>query len=309
MAISISAPTYRRITIGALVALTVIIVTGAAVRLTNSGLGCDDWPNCSSERFIDVSSTHAAIEQLNRFFTGVVGLAVIAAVLGSFVREGERRRDLTWLSVLLVVGVLANAVLGGITVLVDLHPIAVQGHLLLSMFLISTGAVLVRRAGEPDGTPRVRVVTPTTQKLTYALFAMTCLAIFNGTLVTGAGPHAGDENAERLDIAIPTVARLHGTTVLVTLAIALVLAWRIQRRPDDRAALVGVMSTWLFLGVLQAALGYVQYLNGVPALLVGIHVAGASAVMITSTFVVLDTTRPTGAPVSRGAPSELLSSA
>lgn len=309
MALSISAPTYRRITIGALVALSVIIVTGAAVRLTNSGLGCDDWPNCSSERFIDVSSTHAAIEQLNRFFTGVVGLAVIAAVLGSFVREGKRRRDLTWLSVLLVIGVLANAILGGITVLVELHPIAVQGHLLLSMFLISVGAVLVRRAGEPDDAPRVRVVTPTTQRLTLALFVMTCVVIFNGTLVTGAGPHAGDENAERLDIAIPTVARLHGVTVIVTLLIALAIAWRIQRRPDDRAALMNVMSTWLFLGVLQAVLGYTQYLNGVPALLVGIHVAGASAVMITSTFVVLDTSRPIDATVSRRDAGELLSSA
>ena len=100
----ISQHRYRYITIGALVALAVSIVSGAAVRLTNSGLGCDDWPNCSNERFVDVSSKHAAIEQINRMFTGIVGIAVIAAVLGSFVRAGGRRRDLVRLSVLLVVG-------------------------------------------------------------------------------------------------------------------------------------------------------------------------------------------------------------
>lgn len=306
---TISAESYRRITIAALVAMTVIIVSGAAVRLTNSGLGCDDWPNCSSERFIDVSSTHAAIEQLNRFFTGVVGLAVIAAVLGSFVREGERRRDLTRLSLLLVAGVLANAVLGGITVLVDLHPIAVQGHMLLSMMLIATGAVLVRRASEPDGVPRRRVVSQPARRLTLALFALVSVAIVTGTIVTGAGPHAGDENAERLDLAIPTAARIHGITVVVTLGVAIALAWYVQRRADDRRALVQVMSTWIFLGILQAVLGYVQYFNGVPELLVGLHVAGASAVMIATTFVVLDTTRPVPTTISSDRDRELLSSA
>ena len=289
---TISPERYRKITIAALAALATIIVTGASVRLTNSGLGCDDWPNCSSERLIDVSSMHAAIEQLNRFFTGVVGIAVIAAVLGSLVRAGERRRDLVWLSVWLVLGVIANAVLGGITVLVDLHPIAVQGHLLLSMATIVGGTILVRRASEPDGVPRRRVVTETTQQLSWALFGVACIAIVTGTIVTGAGPHAGDENAERLDIAIPTAARIHGVTVIITILIALAIAWRIRNHADDRRALTGVVSTWLFVGLMQGALGYIQYFNGVPALLVGIHVAGATLVMLVTTQVVLDTTRP-----------------
>lgn len=282
---------YRQITIGALIALAVIIVTGAAVRLTNSGLGCDDWPNCSSERLIDVSSKHAAIEQLNRFFTGVVGIAVIAAVLGAFVRV-PRRRDLTMLSIGLVVGVLANAVLGGISVLVDLHPIAVQGHLLLSMALIVNGAVLVRRAGEPDDVPRVNVVSEPTRRLTWVHFGLVWVAVFTGTLVTGAGPHAGDEEAKRLDVAIPTVARIHGVAVMTTIAVALLIAWRIRSNRDDRTALTNVMSTWIFVGALQAALGYVQYFNDVPELLVGLHVAGATLVMLVSTHVVLDTSRP-----------------
>lgn len=304
---TISPQRYRQIAIAALAALAVIIVTGAAVRLTNSGLGCDDWPNCSSERLIDVSSKHAAIEQLNRLFTGVVALAVIAAVLGSYRRAGPRRTDLIRLSWLLVVGVLANAVLGGISVLVDLHPIAVQGHLLLSMALIATGAVLVRRAGEPDGRSRELVVTESTRRLAWALFTVTCIAIFTGTLVTGAGPHAGDENAERLDLSIPAVARLHGITVMTALALALVIAWRIRSSAEDRAAMTNVVSTWIFVGALQAAVGYVQYFNGVPELLVGVHVAGATAVMLVTTHLVLDTSRARTASVSRATPRALVS--
>lgn len=282
---------YRTIAVATLVALSVIIVTGAAVRLTNSGLGCDDWPNCSKERLIDVSSKHAAIEQINRLFTGVVGAAAIAAVLGSLVRR-PRRRDLVVLSVLISLGVVANAVLGGISVLVDLHPLAVQGHMLLSMALIITGSVLVRRAGEPDGEPRIPVVSLITRRLTWALFGLTTLAVVAGTRVTGAGPHAGDETAERLDVAIPTVARIHGVIVMMAVATGVALGIRVWSRAGDRRQIGEALATWLFLGVLQAALGYVQYFNGVPALLVGIHVAGATAVMIAATFVVLDTTRP-----------------
>lgn len=287
----ISPQRYRHITIAALAALAIIIVTGAAVRLTNSGLGCDDWPNCSSERFVDVSSKHAAIEQINRLFTGVVGAAAIAAVLGAFFRA-PRRRDLTALSLLIAGGVVANAVLGGISVLVDLHPLAVQGHLLLSMALIVAGTVLVRRAGEPDGVPREPSVSMVGRRLTWLLFGLTWVAIFTGTLVTGAGPHAGDENAERLDLDIPSVARVHGVTVIATIAVALVIAWRIRRVPRTDDALMSSISTWLFVGVLQAAVGYVQYFNDVPELLVGIHVAGATLVMWATTQVVLDTSRP-----------------
>ncbi|MEQ8436232.1 MAG: COX15/CtaA family protein [Ilumatobacter fluminis] len=281
---------YRTIAIGALVALSVIIITGASVRLTNSGLGCDDWPNCNSQRLIDVSSKHAAIEQVNRLFTGIVGVAVIAAVLGSLWRV-PRRSDLTWLSVWLVVGVVANAVLGGISVMVDLHPIAVQGHMLLSMMLITAGSILVRRSGEPDGVPRRRTVSKPTERLVWLHFVVVTIAIVTGTVVTGAGPHAGDENAERLDIAIPTAARLHAVTVLTAIAIALLIAWRLRTVATDRQALMTPLSRWIGIGLTQAALGYIQYFSDVPELLVGIHVLGATLVMIATTFLVLDTRR------------------
>jgi cytochrome c oxidase assembly protein subunit 15 len=286
----ISPARYRVIAICALVALSIIIITGAAVRLTGSGLGCDDWPNCNDTSLIDVSSKHTAIEQINRLFTGVVGVAVIAAVLASLARV-PRRRDLTVISVWLVVGVLANAVLGGISVKVDLHPMAVQGHMLLSMMLIAAGTMLVRRSGEPDGVPRERVVTRPTERLVRLHFLIVSVAIVTGTVVTGAGPHAGDEDAERLDVAIPTVARLHAVTVLTAIAISLLLAWRIRTIVADRRALTTPLGRWIAIALAQAALGYIQYFSVVPELLVGIHVLGATLVMIATTFLLLDTRR------------------
>ena len=297
---------YRAITVGALLALCVIVVSGAAVRLTGSGLGCDDWPNCNDEKLIDVSSSHAAIEQLNRLFTGIVAIAVIAAVLGSLVRA-PRRRDLTLLSLGLVAGVVGQIVLGGITVLVDLHPIAVQGHFLLSMVLVVNAVVLVYRAGEPDDAIRRSAGRRTTRRLVAALAAMTCAAIFTGTLVTGAGPHAGDEEARRFGFDISAVARIHGVFVMLTIAVALVLAWRVRTDLGDRRALAGPLSSWLFVAVLQAGVGYTQYFNAVPPLLVAIHVAGATALLAVTVLLVLETRASTPRTVAEQVvPSESL---
>lgn len=283
--------TYQRSTYFALVALIGIIITGASVRLTNSGLGCDDWPNCNSEKLIDVSSAHAAIEQVNRLLTGVVVLAVAVAVLGSYLRT-PRRRDLVWWSWSLVVGVFANAFLGAVTVWVDLHPYAVQGHLLLSMALIASGAVLVRRSSEPDDVRRVRVVSPSTSQLVRGLALGTTVAVVTGTVVTGAGPHAGDENAVRLNVDIPSAARVHGASVIATLLVAVLLVLRCRRSQPDREFLQAGLSRWLTVAVMQAVIGYVQYFTGVPELLVLAHVAGASVLYVATTQLVLDTARP-----------------
>jgi heme a synthase len=282
--------TYRTITIGALLALCAIVVSGAAVRLTGSGLGCDDWPNCNNEKLIDVSTSHAAIEQINRLFTGVVAVAVIAAVLGSIIRA-PRRRDLTWWSLGLVAGVIGQIVLGGITVLTDLHPLSVQGHFLLSMVIVANAVVLVRRAGEPDGVVRRTTVGTTTRRLVWGLFAATSLAVFTGTIVTGTGPHAGDEEARRFGFDISDVARVHGATVIATIALALVVIVRIRSRDDERLALAHGLTNWMFVAVLQAVVGYAQYFTGVPVLLVAIHITGATALFVMTTFLVLDTSR------------------
>jgi len=140
--------------------------------------------------------------------------------------------------------------------------------------------------------PLVRVVSEPTRRLVIGHFVLTCLAIITGTWVTGAGPHAGDADSPRLDVAIQTVARIHGTTVMVTLALALAIAVRIRRVRQDREALTTPLSTWIFLGALQAAVGYIQYFNDIPALLVGIHIAGATAVMFAATQLILATVAP-----------------
>ena len=272
----------------ALAAICAIIVTGAAVRLTGSGLGCADWPACSSSKFIDVSSRHAAIEQINRLFTGLVSLAVIAAVLGSFLRV-PRRRDLTWLSLGLVAGVIAQIGLGGVTVLVDLHPAAVQGHMLLSLILVANAVVLVRRASEPDDGVAVRPVSPEISRHVMGVAALTVVALVTGTVVTGAGPHAGDEEARRFGVAIADAARVHGTSVVITVLAVLVLAWRLRRRPTERTEVAEWVSAWIVIALLQGAIGYVQYFNEVPALLVGVHVFGATVLWATTVALVLRT--------------------
>jgi cytochrome c oxidase assembly protein subunit 15 len=292
--------TYRRITIASLVMLSVIVVSGGAVRLSGAGLGCDDWPNCNSQRLIDVSTAHAAIEQINRLFTGVVALAVIAAVLGSLIRA-PRRRDLTWWSIGLVAGVIGQIVLGGITVLVRLHPVAVQGHFLLSMVLIANATVLVRRAGQPDGVTRRVGVSYQSLWVVRAMVAMVTVALFTGTLVTGTGPHAGDPESPRFGFDISAVARIHGISVIVTITLALVLARLLGRRSIDRALLERPLGMWMFIAVMQALIGYVQYFSAVPEILVGVHLLGATLLTIATFQLWLSTSR-TDASARPGGP-------
>jgi len=272
---SVSPKTYTQICRVALGLLCIIVVTGAAVRLTGSGLGCTDWPRCNSEKFIDVSSTHGAIEQVNRLFTGLVAAGVVLAVLAANVRQ-PRRRDLVVLAWGLVVGVLGQIVLGGIVVLTGLHPLANQGHFVLSMVLIANAVVLLHRSQEPDG-PRRSLVSSTQEYLIWALMGMGTVAIVTGTVVTGAGPHAGDENAPRFDFDISHVARIHGISVILTLIVCLVLALQYRRVTRETRLIQSALETVLVVGVLQATVGYVQYFNNVPAVLVGVHIAGATA--------------------------------
>jgi cytochrome c oxidase assembly protein subunit 15 len=293
----ISPDQYRRITVVALVLLSTIVATGAAVRLTNSGLGCADWPRCSTKKLIDVSGKHAAIEQINRLFTGLVSLAVIAAVLGALLRR-PRRRDLTWLAAGLVLGVIAQIVLGGITVLVDLHPVAVQGHLLLSMVLVANAVVLVVRAGRPDGRT-VRAVVPRTRRRVAAVMVWTGLAIVAGTVVTGTGPHAGDDTARRFDLAITSVARIHGVVVWIAVAMALRLMWHLRRLRHDRQVLDAPIVAWFVAALVQGAIGYVQYAAGVPAGLVFVHVAGATTLWAVTVWLWCATSRSAALDVER----------
>ena len=270
---------YTKISIIALVLLCVIVVTGAAVRLTGSGLGCEDWPRCNSERFIDVSSTHGAIEQVNRLFTGLVAAGVILAVLAAR-RRRPYRADLSRLAWGLVAGVIGQVVLGGIVVLTDLHPLANQGHFVLSMILVSNATVLVLRSRERTST---QAVDRLTRRVGRSMVIAGVVAILTGTIVTGSGPHAGDENARRFDLDISSIARLHGASVIVSLILlvaTIVVARRVKvswRRMSN--LLEGIM----VVVVLQGVVGYVQYFNDIPAGLVAVHIAGATAFMIVLT--------------------------
>jgi len=271
---------YRRITIVAAVLLAIIIVTGGAVRLSDSGLGCPSWPNCSSGQLTAhaQSDSHQWIESLNRMFTGLVSVAVIVAVLGSLVRI-PKRTDLVWLSLGLVAGVFAQAVLGGLTVLFDLKPGFVMAHFLLSIVLLTNALVLVRRAGQPDA-PAHEVVTPRTVVLGRVLLGLAGAVLVTGTVVTGAGPHSGGgkhDDVARLDIKIETAARVHSAFVWILLAAVLGMVW-LARRDRAPRGIHQRVTVLLVLLVAQGAIGYVQYFNDIPAFLVGVHVAGATAV-------------------------------
>jgi cytochrome c oxidase assembly protein subunit 15 len=267
---------YQRICLVALIALAFIVVTGGAVRVTDSGLGCTDWPTCEHNQFVaSLDQPHAVVEFGNRIVTGVVSLAVIAAVLGSLFRD-PRRRDLVWLSLGLVAGVIGQAVLGGISVLFELAPPFVMAHFLLSMVLVANAVVLEHRAGQPDGPPTA-VVDLGTRRLGRLLVVLGAAVLFTGTVVTGAGPHGGDVRATRLPLYLPDVARVHSVTAITLLIVTVVTLWRLQQRGAprqlDRRAMVLVAAI-----LFQGAIGYAQYFTGVPPLLVGIHILGATVV-------------------------------
>lgn len=268
----ISPEGYAWVSRFALILLCIIVVSGAAVRLSGSGLGCSDWPRCNDEKFIDVSTTHGAIEQVNRLFTGLVTVIVILAVLAARYRN-PYRRDLVILSWGLVAGVVGQIVLGGVVVLTDLNPVANQGHFLLSMFLVANALVLHHRAKSVRAPQRLEQLSILQRTVRLAV-VVGALALMTGTVVTGSGPHAGDEKARRLNFAITSVARVHGITVFI--AIALLIFVALQSKKLNVRSLYAPIETVIVIGVLQATVGYVQYFNDIPALLVGVHVFGAT---------------------------------
>ena len=286
----VSPRAYRRITLLALCAQVFIMVTGAAVRLTGSGLGCSDWPKCEQDQLVAPLEYHAMIEFVNRTITGLVSVAVIAAVLGSLLRT-PRRSDLTWWSLGLVAGVIGQIVLGGLTVLFELQPPFVIAHFLLSIVLVWNACVLHVRAGHAAG-PALPAVAPVVRRLGRVLVVLAGLALFTGTVVTGAGPHGGDETVERLPLELVAVVRVHSLTVWAFLVSAVVTLGVLNRRGAprdvDRRAKVLVATI-----VVQGTIGYVQYFTDVPPALVLVHVLGSILVWIaTVSFDLSLTVRP-----------------
>ncbi|HVN50674.1 MAG TPA: COX15/CtaA family protein [Acidimicrobiales bacterium] len=274
---AISATQYRRITTVALVLVCAIVVTGAAVRLTNSGLGCVDWPNCTRNHFVASASFHPQVEQLNRDFTGLISVAVAIAVLGALARV-PRRRDLILWSLGLVAGLVGDIVLGGIVVLSDLWPPFVMAHFLLSAAIVWDAVVLHDRAGHAD-VKGTLVVATRVRDLGRALVGVAAVVLLTGTIVTGTGPHAGDQHVKRLPFLLEDVARIHSLCVWVFLALTVVTLVTLARTDAPRAVLRRATELCALI-VAQGAIGYAQYFLGVPAGLVLLHIAGALAVWV-----------------------------
>jgi len=307
---------FRQLAIVTVAGVCLLTVAGAVVRLTGSGLGCDDWPNCNNERFIDVSTGHAAIEQLNRLLSGVIGIPTLLLAIGAF-RVFPRRTGLRWPSVGVLVTILGNGVVGGMAVRGDLHPSLVQSHFILAMLSIGFGLVAVHRSHTtPVGDRRSIGVTPLVTALLGVLGALVAAALVTGTVVTGAGPHAGDETARRYGFDISTVAELHSVVVWIAVAMFLALVVTLRRTPSLHHRLSSKLSTWMFVAVVQGGIGYLQYFTDVPAVLVAAHVAGATALWVVTVQLLLaglepidGNEQPFHAPETQGEPGFWFSSA
>jgi cytochrome c oxidase assembly protein subunit 15 len=293
---------YRWIAYAALVTLTLIIFSGAAVRLTGSGLGCDQWPKCNDGHFLPQLQSHTMIEYGNRLMTSVVGLPCILAAVGAF-RLRPFRRDLVRPALVLPLGVLAQAVLGGLTVLLDLSWEMVIAHYLLSAALLVAAAVLVWRVRR--GPAAARPVNPrATVVATRALAAWGAYVVIAGTFATAAGPHAGGagtgDYVARLDAfgadTLRTLIHLHGHSA-TAMGIASVVLWLVARRQGAGRTLMTALTALAGLMALQGVVGLVQYHTELPSELVWIHASLAAVVWLGCVFAVL----AAGRPAPRGA--------
>jgi len=273
-----------------------LVITGGAVRLTGSGLGCPTWPECTPGSYTPVphqaeGQLHAWIEFGNRLLTFALvaaALAVLAHVLF------KKRKDLRLLAVGQVLGILGQGVLGGITVLTDLHPLPVAGHLLLSIILIAAAASLYDRREHPI--QRIKTADKITTNLSMAHIGLTFLVIVLGTVVTGSGPHAGDEKAQRFGFDIRSVSVLHADAVIALLGITLALYVAARSNPLHLRKII----IFTIIALAQGAIGYIQYFTGIPEILVAAHLLGATLVWIAAWRIRLAiTTSPVRAPSTK----------
>lgn len=274
----------RRIFWANLIAQVGIVITGGIVRVTGSGLGCPTWPECVEGSITPTSAQtqtwHKFVEFGNRTLTGVLMALAVAALVGVIMWRRNTAVRRTWVFALASVpllGTVAQALLGGITVLVDLHPMSVASHLLLSMAVIAGCAALVQFAAEtadPPGTPLTR---PATRILGNALIVVTAVILVMGTVVTGSGPHAGDAATVRLDLDPRLISWLHADVVL--LFIGLLIGMLALLHVDHASPVARRRAWWVVaFAVLQASVGYLQYFTGLPWVVVTLHLLGASLV-------------------------------
>lgn len=286
-------PVTRRTFLAVVLAQSAIVVTGGLVRLTGSGLGCPTWPECAPGSYVptveQAEGVHSYIEFGNRLLTFVLSAVVLAAVVAAW-RHRPRRRDLRVLAALQLLGVAAQAGLGGVTVLTGLDPATVAAHFLLSMVLVAGAVVLLEAGGRPADVPAAGgavalaapPVRPEIRWLGAALSLAAALVLVVGTVVTGSGPHSGDaEQPARFGLDPQTVSWLHADLVFAFagLTFAMMLALRLTDAPAAARRRAAAVLAVIFA---QGAVGYVQYFTDLPAALVVLHMAGACLVVVTT---------------------------
>ena len=266
-----------------------LVVTGGAVRLTGSGLGCPTWPECTPGSYTPVphqaeEALHVWIEFANRLLTFVLVIAAVV-VLAAVLRTG--RKDLRGLALGQLLGIFGQGVLGGITVLTDLHPLPVAGHLILSIILIA-GATSLRAQ---RFAPKVAEAPASLTKKIASVHVITSFAVIVlGTLVTGSGPHAGDEKAQRFGFDIQTVAWIHADVVIFLLG----TTFAFFVATGTSVATKRRLKIFTVIALAQGAIGYIQYFTGIPEVLVAAHLLGATLVWIAAWRVWLSVTTRNG---------------
>ncbi len=262
-----------------LVVTVLNIATGAAVRLSDSGLGCPDWPTCARHHLTPPLRLHPVIEFGNRMVVFALVVACGATLVAALLRR-PRRTDLSWLAGGLILGVLGEAVLGAFVVYTKLNPYVVATHFLVGMALLAVVVVLTMRAahGPGRGTP---AVAPAARWLGRAVVAMLVVVLAAGAATTGTGPHAGGKGAKRIPMPLEDMTRIHAELVIATVLVVLTMLWVLWRTDGPPAV---QNRGYLLLGVMavQGTIGYVQFFTHLPPVLVGIHVLGASVVWATA---------------------------
>jgi heme a synthase len=288
---AVSPAAFRRLTVAVAVAVAAIVVSGAAVRLTGSGLGCPTWPRCTDTSLVSPMSFHGLVEFGNRVVTSIVGVFVALVAVAALLRR-PRRRDLTLLAWSLVAGFIGQAIVGGLSVLYDLSPGWVLAHFLLSMLMIWAALVLVHRA-DPEWIKRSPAARRELIVLGRLLVVVAGIVVVLGTVTTGTGPHAGDgtHHVKRFGLPLERVTQLHADSAL--LLTGLIVATLFAVRLTDVSTLVRRRSNWLAAAVVvQVAIGYTQYFLNLPPGVVELHVAGATLLWSATIWLQLGFTAP-----------------
>jgi heme a synthase len=271
-----SAVVLRRLALASLIANIVIIGTGGAVRLTDSGLGCPTWPRCKGSSYVPTEKLgiHGSVEFTNRTLTFVVGVLAVACVWSAWATY-RRSSQLRW-ATLVLVGIPAQAVLGGLTVLTHLNPWLVACHFMLSIAVVAAAYQLWALMRESTPRPAAH---PMIQKLAWLILGVTAVVLAVGTIVTGSGPHAGDVHARRTGLDPGMVAQLHADLVMLLIGLS-VAAWFALRATGAPRSTVNTAAWLVVVQASQAVVGFVQYFTHLPVGLVDLHLVGAALVWV-----------------------------